>query len=181
MQDLFVTVTLVYKLKVIPDIMDTTRKVLISVAAITALTLAILFYGLKVSPISMRLVDPINQNSTLALKGYDPVAYFNEGKAIKGDTTRGIRWGNVIWYFSSDANKLMFKTFPEKYMPQYGGYCAGAVATGFTADIDPTAWHIENGKLFLFFNQGSKNSFIEAIDSGIIEKASAEWAKRQKY
>jgi YHS domain-containing protein len=158
--------------------MDKTGKILIGVVAVIAITLATLFYGLKVSPISMRLVGSINENSTLALKGYDPVAYFNQGKAIKGDTSKGIRWGNVIWYFSSDANKLMFKTFPEKYVPQYGGYCAGAVASGFTADIDPMIWHIENGKLFLFFDQGSKNSFVNAINTGIIKKASSEWAKR---
>lgn len=158
--------------------MDKTKKILVGTMIVIAITIAVLFYGMKISPISMRLVGPINENSTLALKGYDPVAYFNEGRAIKGDTSMGIKWGNVIWYFSSNANKLMFKTFPEKYVPQYGGYCAGAVASGFTADIDPMAWHIENDKLFLFFNQGSKDSFVNAIDAGIIEKASSEWAKR---
>lgn len=158
--------------------MDIAKKILTGLTVITIIVLMTLFFGMKVSPISMRLVGPINENSTLALKGYDPVAYFNEGRAIKGDTRNGIRWGSTILYFSSNANKLAFKTFPEKYMPQYGGYCAGAVASGFTADIDPEVWHIEEGKLFLFFNQDSKNSFVSAIDAGIIAKASSEWAKR---
>lgn len=170
--------TPVRRQRAIVTIMDKTRKILISAVIIIVIALATLFYGMKVSPVSMRLVGPINENSTLALKGYDPVAYFNQGRAIKGDTSKGIRWGNVIWYFSSDANKLMFKTFPEKYVPQYGGYCAGAVASGFTADIDPMVWHIENDKLFLFFDQGSKNSFVNTIDTGIIDKATSEWAKR---
>ena len=174
----FVTVKPPHSHRAIFSIMQTSRKILISVLAAIAITLAILFYGLKISPIAMKLVGPINENSTLALKGYDPVAYFNEGRAIKGDTSNGIKWGNVIWYFSSNANKLAFKTFPEKYVPQYGGYCAGAVASGFTADIDPMIWHIEDDRLFLFFNQGAKDGFVSAIDTGIIQKASSEWAKR---
>lgn len=158
--------------------MNKKNKVLIGVLSIIIIALAGLYFGMKVSPITWRLLGPINENSSLALKGYDPVAYFNEGKAIKGDTTNGIRWGNVIWYFSSDANKLMFKTFPDKYIPQFGGYCAVAVSSGFTADIDPEAWHIDKGKLYLFFDQSAKNSFIDEIDNGIVEKATSEWVKR---
>jgi hypothetical protein len=158
--------------------METIKKIMIGVLALIIITLTALFYGIKVSPISWGLLGPINESSTLALKGYDTVAYFSEGKIVKGDTTKGIKWRDVIWYFSTDTTKLMFKTFPEMYVPQYGGYCATAVAYGFTADSNPEIWHIENNKLYLFLNQDAKNEFVSEIKNGIIEKAANEWARR---
>ncbi len=156
------------------------------IGAIIAFAPIVMFFGMKLSPLAWGLLGPINESNGLALQGYDPVAYFNEGRAIKGDTNKGLRWRDTIWYFSSDVNKLTFKTFPEKFIPQFGGYCATAVATGFTADINPEVWHIENDKLYLFFDAGSKNEFVANIDpslsntgKSIIEKSEAEWAKRK--
>lgn len=155
-----------------------TKKILLLVAVIVALTPIALFYGMKVSPLSWQLLSPINESSGLTLKGYDVVSYFYDNKAQKGDRTKGIKYNNMIWYFSSDENKLMFKTFPEKFQPQYGGYCASAIASGFTADISPNVWHIKNEKLYLFFDKGSKARFLSKIDQGIIQTADREWAKR---
>lgn len=133
---------------------------------------------MKISPLSWRLLGPINENSSLALKGYDVVSYFHDDNITQGDRTKGLKVNDAIWYFSSDENKLMFKTFPEKYPPQYGSYCASAVAAGFTADINPHSWHIENGKLYLFFDDGAKNDFVADISQGIIERADNQWARR---
>lgn len=152
-----------------------TKTVLIIVITLVILLPVSLFYGFKISPISWQLQEPVNHDSGLVLKGYDAVAYFNDGRAIKGDPGKGLKWDNHIWYFSSDANKLMFKTFPEKFVPRYGGYCAGAVAAGFTADINPAIWHIEDGKLYLFFDEDSKSDFVDKISSGVINSADAEW------
>lgn len=154
------------------------------IASLTVLTIVVasppvLFYGMKVSPLSWQLLDPANNDSGLMVKGYDVVAYFNDGRAIKGDTGKGLKWNNGIWYFSSDANKLMFKTFPEKFIPRYGGYCASAIASGFTADIDPVIWHIDNGKLYLFYDEAAKADFVTSINNGIVEKADARW--RHQY
>jgi len=154
------------------------RKVLLSVGALALLTPLVLFFMFKMSPISWHLLGPINENNTLAMAGYDPVAYFKNGQAVKGDTKKGIRWIDTIWYFASEENKLSFKAFPEKYIPQYGGYCATAVAMGLTADVNPEYWLIENNRLYLFFDAAAKDDFVAGIESGIIEKADTEWARR---
>jgi len=155
------------------------------IATLLAITLSlavlvpsVLYVGMKVSPISWRLFGPVNENNGLALKGYDTVAYFYDNTAKIGDKTRGLKNDNLIQYFSSDRNKVTFQAFPEKFQPQYGGYCATAVASGFTADINPEIWHIENSKLYLFFDEDAKNDFVSQIDQGIINKADKEWAKR---
>lgn len=154
------------------------KKVLIIIVVIIVLAPVVLFYGLKVSPISWQLLGPVNENSNLAVKGYDVVSYFNDSQPKQGDRTKGLKTNNIIRYFSSDVNKLSFKTFPDKYLPQYGGYCATAVASGFTADVNPEIWHIENEKLYLFFDESAKNDFVAKIDQGIIQTADREWAQR---
>jgi hypothetical protein len=155
-----------------------TKKILLLVAVILALAPIALFYGMKVSPLSWQLLGPINESSGLASKGYDVVSYFHDKRASKGDSTKGLKLNDTIWYFSSNENKLMFKTFPDKYQPQYGGYCATAIASGFTADVNPEIWHIEAGKLYLFFDEAAKYDFVANINQGIIEKADSEWAQR---
>ncbi len=146
--------------------------------SLAVLVPTVLYIGMKVSPISWQLFGPVNESGGLALKGYDTVAYFNNNKAAIGDTTKGVKNENLIQYFSSDENKITFQAFPEKFLPQYGGYCATAVASGFTADVNPEIWHIENDKLYLFFNEGAKNDFVTNIKNGIIEQADREWAQR---
>lgn len=155
-----------------------TKITLVMVFIIMLVSPVVLFYGMKISPLSWKLLDPVNHSSGLALQGYDAVAFFNDGKTIKGDPAKGLKWNNTIWYFSSEANKLMFKTFPGKYIPQYGGYCASAVATGFTADVDPEIWHIENNRLYLFFSDSSRTDFVANIRNGIINKADTKWSNR---
>lgn len=155
-----------------------TKNILLFVAVLVVLSPVALFYGFKISPLSWQLLGPINESSGLALKGYDAVSYFHGPKAQPGDRTKGLKYNGIIRYFSSDENKLMFKTFPEKFLPQYGGYCATAIASGFTADINPEIWHIEAGKLYLFFDEGSKNDFMANIGQGVIKKADSEWVQQ---
>lgn len=154
------------------------KNILLTIAVLVVLAPVVLFYGIKVSPLSWQLLGPVNESSGLALKGYDTVSYFHDAKALSGDRKKGLKHNGLIRYFSSDENKLMFKTFPDKFLPQYGGYCASAVASGLTADIDPEIWHIEAGKLYLFFDNSSKNYFVANIGQGIIKKADSEWAQR---
>ena len=99
-------------------------------------------------------VSPINTTwlEGVAVKGYDPVAYFVEGKPVKGSGKFEHKWMGAKWHFSSAENRDSFAKNPEKYAPQYGGYCAYAVSQGAIADIDPTAWKIVNGKLYLNLN-----------------------------
>ena len=111
-----------------------------------------------------------------AIKGYDPVAYFTESTAVKGNESYSLEWGQATWYFSSADNKTLFESDPEKYAPQYGGYCAYAVSQGYTAKIDPTAWKIVDGKLYLNYNQKIKVDW-EANQTNYIKAADENWPK----
>jgi len=94
-------------------------------------------------------VDEINNQSGLALQGYDPVAYFKEGKPLVGGAAIASMWHGVTYRFASTENRDAFLADPEKYAPQFGGYCAYAVSRGTTANGDPHQWAIVNDRLFL--------------------------------
>jgi len=109
-----------------------------------------------------------------AIEGYDPVAYFTDGKPVEGDSDYSYEWMDATWYFASAENRDLFAADPEKYAPQYGGYCAYAVSQGGTATIDPEAWRIEDGKLYLNLNKDIQATWMKDIP-GYIEKANANW------
>lgn len=134
-----------------------------------------LYFGMKLSPLSWGLVDPVNNESGIALRGTDPVSYFTEASNVAGDPRIGLRHDGVIYRFSSEANRLMFKTFPDRFTPRYGGYCATAIATGFTIDANPEYWHITDDSLYLFFSASSRDDFISQIEAGIIQRADHAW------
>jgi YHS domain-containing protein len=121
-------------------------------------------------------VSPINTTwlGGVAVKGYDPVAYFVEGKPVKGSGKYEHKWMGAKWRFSSAENRELFAKNPEKYAPQYGGYCAYAVSQGAIADIDPTAWKIVNGKLYLNLNHAVARIWRKDIP-GYIVKADKNW------
>ncbi|KAA3611013.1 MAG: YHS domain-containing protein [Calditrichaeota bacterium] len=116
----------------------------------------------KIYPISMGMHDEMNLEEGLALNGNDPVAYFTEKSAVKGDAQFTHTWNNAEWHFTSDSTKNMFAANPEKYAPQFGGYCAFAVSKGFTADSDPATFHIEDNKLYIFHAEDVKQEFLSA-------------------
>lgn len=91
-----------------------------------------------------------------AIKGYDPVAYFTIGKPVMGDPKISFHWNNADWYFSSQENLNAFKSSPEKYAPQFGGYCAYGVSDNHKAPTDPGAWTIVDDKLYLNYNKEVK-------------------------
>ena len=96
----------------------------------------------------------LNTDDTgLSLRGYDAVAYFAVNNAVKGDTKYAYVWNGAKWLFSSEENMNKFKADPEAYSPEFGGYCAYAVSEGYTADADPEAWKIVDGKLYLNYNR----------------------------
>ena len=146
------------------------------VALVLIIPLA-LFFNMKISPVSWGLLEPVNESNGIVLSGYDPVAYFYEGTAVKGDPNNGLRHDGFLYRFSSDENKLMFKTFPDKFTPQYGGYCAHAISSGYIADSNPLSWKIHNDKLFIFFDDSAKEDFTLQIDSNITQ-ADNNWSQR---
>ncbi len=92
------------------------------------------------------------ENDHLAVQGYDLISYFKENKPQKGDSTWKSSHNGLIYFFSSEANKLMFDKNPEEYLPQFGGWCAYAMGQkNKKVEINPQAYSIENGKLYLFY------------------------------
>ena len=111
-----------------------------------------------------------------AIRGYDPVAYFTENKPVKGTEKFVYNWNNADWYFSSQKNLELFKVAPEKYAPQYGGYCAYGLSEGHKAPTDADAWTVVSGKLYLNYNLDVKKEWSKNR-SQRIEKADANWPK----
>ena len=89
----------------------------------------------------------------MAIQGYDPVAYFAEEGPVKGSPEFTSEFEGGVFQFASADNKALFDSDPAKYAPQYGGYCAYAVSQGYTADTDPDAWSIHDGKLYLNYSK----------------------------
>jgi YHS domain-containing protein len=109
-----------------------------------------------------------------AIRGYDPVAYFTAGKPVKGEEKFSYSWKGGTWQFASSKNLELFKSNPEKYAPQYGGYCAYGMARGYKATTEPDAWSIVGGKLYLNYDLDVQRTWNKD-QQGYIKKANANW------
>ncbi len=109
-----------------------------------------------------------------AIRGFDPVAFFTLGKAEKGSEAFTYNWKNTTWLFSSKENLDAFKNDPEKYSPQYGGYCAYGTSDGHKAPTETDTWTIVNGKLYFNYNQKVKSLWTKNQEALII-KADGIW------
>jgi hypothetical protein len=115
----------------------------------------------------------------LALIGFDAVAYFNQGKAIEGKKEFEHTWMDATWRFSTTENRDLFAKSPEKYAPQFGGYCAFGVTGGYLAPTDPTAWKVVEDKLYLNYDKDIQKKWSEDIP-GNIKKANEKWPAASK-
>lgn len=120
--------------------------------------------------------DAINSTffGSVAIEGYDTVAYFTQEKAVEGSKEHEFSWRGATWRFSSAANKDLFAADPERYAPSYGGYCAFAVSQGKTAGIDPEQWTIVDGRLFLNYNADIQQRWLVQRDL-YIKAADKNW------
>ncbi len=120
--------------------------------------------------------DPINQTlfGSVAIEGFDPVAYFDEERAIKGSKKITYEWMGAVWRFSTADRRARFEKEPERFAPQYGGYCAWAVSQGKTAGIDPEAFTLHDGKLYLNYNAKIQEKW-QADMLTLIEAADRNW------
>ncbi|MBN2808078.1 MAG: hypothetical protein JXR80_01155 [Deltaproteobacteria bacterium] len=109
-----------------------------------------------------------------AIKKYDTVAYFRDGKALPGNEPFTFQWHNLIWYFASRENLDLFAAGPEKYAPQYDGYCAWAMSENRQALTDPQVWKIVDDKLYLNCSQTAYEKWSRDIP-GNIRKADHNW------
>ena len=114
----------------------------------------------------------------IGAKGYDVVAYFTQGKAVQGSNRYTHDYGGVTWQFASAAHRDLFRSDPEKYTPQYGGFCSWGVGEkGRLFDVDPASgWTIHEGKLYLNFNADINQTF-RSDPAGYVEKANANWPR----
>jgi YHS domain-containing protein len=110
----------------------------------------------------------------VAVGGYDTVAYFTDKKPVKGIASIAVEHQGATWWFATEANKALFVADPARYAPQYGGYCAWAVASGYTADGDPEAWSVVSDKLYLNYNKAVRFAWARDIP-GNVKKGDANW------
>lgn len=120
-------------------------------------------------------VEEVNKTSDgKALSGYDAVAYFAVQDAVQGNPQYEYAWNGAKWLFSSQENLEKFRSNPEAYAPQFGGYCAYAVSEGHTANGDPQAWKVVDGKLYLNYSKDVKKMW-EQNQAERIQKAGVNW------
>ena len=132
--------------------------------------------AVALSSAAMAKTDPVYTGvfSNQAVSGYDVVAYFTEGKPVKGDRSFATEYNGAQWRFSSADNLAKFEANPEAYAPQYGGYCAWAVSQGYTASGDPDNWRVVDGKLYLNYNDKVQKTW-EADIPGFVRLADGNW------
>lgn len=121
-------------------------------------------------------VEPIYTGyfSNVAVSGYDTVAYFTQGKPVKGKSSITHSYMGATWQFSSQKNKDLFAANPGQYAPEYGGYCSWAVSQGYTASADPKRWKIVDGKLYLNYDAAVQKRWEKNIP-GFIRDANQNW------
>jgi YHS domain-containing protein len=110
----------------------------------------------------------------VAIKGYDPVAYFLQHEAMEGKDIFSVEWSGSTWKFISQVNLDSFKMAPQKYAPQYGGYCAYGMSQNHKAPTDPMAWTIVDGKLYLNYSPKVKQLWVTDTTAKI-KAANQNW------
>ena len=144
--------------------------------------MAMAFAAMGFSPLAQAAEPPINalKNSVFggrtdtAINGYDKVAYFTQGKPVKGLDTLSTDWKGAKWKFSSQANLDLFKAQPEKYAPQYGGYCAYGAAQGNLVKVEPDQFTVRDGKLYLNYDADIQAKWLKD-PAGFIKQANEKF------
>ncbi|GAB1259817.1 YHS domain-containing (seleno)protein [Aurantivibrio plasticivorans] len=139
----------------------------------TTLKIASVAIALLVSSLSFAASVNIGTND-VAIRGYDPVAYFTKNKPVEGSAKYTATHQGAIYRFSSSDNRDLFKSDPERYAPQFGGYCAMGVFLNKKLDVDPAAFHIADNKLFLNLNKAVQKKWLTDVD-GHVKAANRVW------
>lgn len=144
------------------------------------LAAAMLFTISAFSQSQAKRVANFNLDEKVAIQGYDPVAYFKQGKAVKGKKQFAASYQGVTYYFASEADKAAFAKNPSGYEPQYGGWCAFAMGDyGEKVEVDPETFKIVDGKLYLFYNKFLNNTLKSWNKDEVRLKKNADsnWSK----
>lgn len=118
----------------------------------------------------------INAANGIAIQGYDAVAYHTRQEAVKGDRAFTHQWRGVTWQFASAEHRDAFAKAPEKFIPEFGGFCAYGVSRGYAVDIDPNAFAIVDGRLYLNYSKSVQRTWNQDR-AGYIQKARGHWPK----
>lgn len=118
----------------------------------------------------------INHKNGVAVQGYDMVAYFTEGTAVKGSAAFTHEWNGARWQFASAAHRDAFAQDPDRYAPAFGGFCAYGISRGYAVDIDPEAFAVVDGTLYLNYSKRVQRTWNQDR-AGYIEKARQQWPK----
>jgi YHS domain-containing protein len=129
---------------------------------------------LALSPVAFAKSLSNVDGSGVGIQGYDPVAYFTDNKAVKGDAQFQSTANGVVYWFASADHKAAFDANPAKYEPLFGGFCAWAVSKGYTAQVDPNAFQVVDGRLFLQYSLKIRDGFSKDT-AGNLKKAEANW------
>ncbi len=136
------------------------------------------FYGIAQSAETDQSEIMVNTEG-YAIHGFDPVAYFSDGEPAEGNVEYSTTWKNATWLFTTDENRQAFIENPEKYAPQYGGWCAYGMAEGYAAETDPLkAWTVHEGKLYLNWDEEVSSEWSGDI-SGYLKKSEKKWPRVQ--
>jgi hypothetical protein len=126
--------------------------------------------------LAMPRVRAVNNASGIALRGYDTVAWFAEGAPRRGSAAFAVEHAGANWHFANARHQALFAADPAAFAPAFGGFCAFGVARGYKVDIDPEAWHIEAGVLYLNYDRGVQRQWRRDIP-GHIARAVANWPR----
>ena len=137
------------------------------------------FLGILVSFIFFQTIAfSADTNFAVAVQGYDVVGYFTDNKPVKGNGDHVVFRDGLTYLFANDEHKKMFEANPDKYLPQYGGWCALGTALGKKVASDPLAWKIVDGKLYLNLNENVQKIWQKDI-TGYVKKADTNWQQIQ--
>lgn len=142
--------------------------------SIRALVVAV--FALSAAALSQAASAAEFDQNAIAVRGYDVVAYFDQGEAQAGDNGFFAVHNGLTYLFANNEHREAFNANPERYVPAYGGYCAMGVALGYKLPIDPEAWYIENERLYLNVSKTVQKTWLKDVP-GNITKADSNWPK----
>ena len=135
--------------------------------------IVLLFFSIN-PVLTVQAAKVLTDNNALAIGGYDAVSYQNDTAPQMGNPAYSHNWNETKWYFTSAAHRDIFARHPERYAPQYGGYCAFAVSKNSLAPGDPKVWSIVDGKLYLNLNKAVQSMWMSDRQS-LIRQADQNW------
>lgn len=123
-----------------------------------------------------RPVNTLGSADGVAIRGYDPVAYFHDGSPRLGKPEFSVRQGGATWRFASAEHKALFEAEPQRYLPAYGGFCAYGTSRGYLVKIEPEAWSIVDGKLYLNYDLGVRSTWL-GHSKAYVARADGNWPR----